>query len=449
VSAILTLNCKAELISSDRTLLALVLYRYMDALLALFIPLLVAYLVVRVLPMRPFASPGTLVAPISPGAAFIHHTSPVALSSILRVLPSFSSSQSWTLFPAMPRPSLPRAQMRLLRDIGYEEKLKRGRQCGEANARVVGWIGDVVRAQLSEQPPSRPWSWWRELWGSGDDDLSDVGRIREALRHIVRDWSEEGRKEREKVFAPILDALALLGPGTRRILIPGCGLGRLAYEVARMDATWEVTAIEMSPYMNIVRRVILPPDGPSIDGQHTMYPYSWWWSHQRNTENLFRPVSFPDTKPTRMPNLEFEEGDFLQHRDDSFLSPLAPDPLAIALPSPPFSPFSRGYDTIVTLFFIDALPNVVRTISQIYSLLRPGGVWINLGPLLYGVGGKADQRVELTLDEVVGVAEAVGFEFKRVDGDRKTRTIECEYTCDDRAMMHWLYQAEHWVAHKV
>ncbi|KAF8899721.1 N2227-like protein-domain-containing protein [Mucidula mucida] len=115
-----------------------------------------------------------------------------------------------------------------------------------------------------------------------------------------------------------------------------------------------------------------------------------------------------------------------------------------------------GYDYIVTLFFIDALLNPVRTLAHIYSLLASGGVWINLGPLLYGTGGQ--ERVELSLDEVLAVAESLGFEFDDMrqygfqendaQGKQRTTTVNCEYTCDDRAMMRWVYGAEMWVARK-
>ena len=57
--------------------------------------------------------------------------------------------------------------------------------------------------------------------------------------------------------------------------------------------------------------------------------------------------------------------------------------------------------------------------------------------------------MELSLEEVLSLAEMIGFELHR-EGDemRWSRTVECEYTADRRAMMKWLYQAEFWVATK-
>jgi len=51
--------------------------------------------------------------------------------------------------------------------------------------------------------------------------------------------------------------------------------------------------------------------------------------------------------------------------------------------------FSKGgqeagaWDAVLTQFFIDTAANVIEYLECIWEMLRPGGVWINLGPLLY------------------------------------------------------------------
>lgn len=72
--------------------------------------------------------------------------------------------------------------------------------------------------------------------GRSDRDSAQE-KVRSTLRSFVRDWSEEGRTEREACYVPCLDALERLWPergerGGKKVLIPGCGLGRLAMEVA-------------------------------------------------------------------------------------------------------------------------------------------------------------------------------------------------------------------------
>ena len=107
---------------------------------------------------------------------------------------------------------------------------------------------------------------------------------------------------------------------------------------------------------------------------------------------------------------------------------------------------SAGWPYIVTLFFIDTSLNVIKTIQHIYSLLDAGGVWINLGPLLWTSSGVA---LELSLDEVIQVIKLVGFELLPVDETGEmVKMVECEYTSDSEAMMRWLYKAAFWIAKK-
>jgi carnosine N-methyltransferase len=155
---------------------------------------------------------------------------------------------------------------------------------------------------------------------------------------------------------------------------------------------------------------------------HTVRPFAHWFSHQRTADSVFRSIPFPDVVPRLSSNFHLIERDFL----------------ALTAPSTP--PF-RGYHNITTLFFIDTSLNIIETIEHIFALLRPGGTWINFGPLLWSGGAQA--KAELSLEEVISLAEAVGFIFERA-----SRTMDCEYTADSRAMIQWIYKAEFWVARK-
>lgn len=189
--------------------------------------------------------------------------------------------------------------------------------------------------------------------------------------------------------------------------------------------------------MTLSLRSLLSPTATSTINQHTIHPYAHWFSHQRTTTNLFRTVSFPDALPRLSPTFDLSEGDFFK---------LQPPPRGGDAESD-----DAGYDFIVTLFFIDTSLNIIRTLEHIYTLLRPGGKWINLGPLLWTGGG--EPSLELSLDEVLQVAKEVGFDVTGTveggaEGSGVRRTVECEYTADPRAMMRWFYQAEFWVATK-
>jgi carnosine N-methyltransferase len=109
-----------------------------------------------------------------------------------------------------------------------------------------------------------------------------------------------------------------------------------------------------------------------------------------------------------------------------------------------------GYSCVITLFFIDTSPNVLSTLQQIYRLLRPGGIWINLGPLLWPV----EAKLEPCLEEVwamcrnAGFEPAVGEDGEEDTSEYRSRRVPCEYTRDKGAMMRWVYEAEFWAMKK-
>lgn len=210
-----------------------------------------------------------------------------------------------------------------------------------------------------------------------------------------------------------------------------CSVGRVTCTEIRVPSGFQTTANELSFFMNLALRFLLSPSHTHRPKQHVLQPYASWFSHQRKTDTLFRKISFPDVIPRLSDNFALAERDFLSLRA---------------------SEGTPGYDFVVTLFFIDTSLNAIETLEHIYTLLRPGGQWINLGPLLWTSGGQAS--VELSLEEVLKLAEAVGFGVTGAgtgdvdSGPTRRRTVECEYTADQTAMMRWLYKAEFWVATK-
>ena len=67
----------------------------------------------------------------------------------------------------------------------------------------------------------------------------DLDKVRSTIKQFVRDWSQEGTLEREAAYDPILEALenafkhvSSAHRNQLRVLVPGAGLGRLAFEIA-------------------------------------------------------------------------------------------------------------------------------------------------------------------------------------------------------------------------
>lgn len=182
--------------------------------------------------------------------------------------------------------------------------------------------------------------------------------------------------------------------------------------------------------MSLGLRFLLHPSTTSKVYQHIIHPFSHRFTNQRSNDLLFRSIRFPDVIPRYSSHFTLAEGDFLHQTP------------------PERENGESGYDFIVTQFFIDTGHNVVATLSQIHSLLRPGGTWINLGPLLWAGGGTV--MLELSLDEVLEVARGVGFEILGQEQGKtfQQRTVACEYTADKLGTFQRIYHAEFWVARK-
>lgn len=190
------------------------------------------------------------------------------------------------------------------------------------------------------------------------------------------------------LFPPILNALRReFSDETmrreRKVLLPGCGLARLAYEISlqgelesgfrfwsrayitsRQVSTRKQTTVRLSfvrhpagkesdsahpqpaptdsHFMNLGISLIF--QHTRVANQYEAAPYLHSFSHHRSSEKMLRTVSFPDVVPDRDATLTFTPGDFLElYRAQA------------------------THDAVVTLFFID-------TVLSNFSLF-PASAW--------------------------------------------------------------------------
>ncbi|GAA5880897.1 hypothetical protein JCM3774_003236 [Rhodotorula dairenensis] len=312
-------------------------------------------------------------------------------------------SRKWLAFNRMPA-----KQRQLGLRLDWPATLKQAQDAVELNAIVTDELAALAYEQARRE--GVPMGLRSRL--SRED-----GRVVETLKHFVRDWSQAGKAERDVLFPPILEALAhKFGDEAKRrdrkVLLPGCGLARLAYEISLQGFRTE--ANDYSHFMNIGSSLIF--EHTRIVNQYKIAPYTHCFSHHRSSKSMLRTVSFPDTVPDRTTSLAFAPGDFLElYRS------------------------AATHDAVVTLFFIDTAANLVSYLETLYGLLKPGGIWINLGPLLY----YGNPAMELSLKDVLQLTKLIGF---TVEEQREIK--QARYTADVDGMYTFAYDCAFWVARK-
>ena len=238
----------------------------------------------------------------------------------------------------------------------------------------------------------------------------DYENLRSTLRQLVREWSVEGSIERSACFDPILEVMQSRfteeARNSKKVLVPGAGLGRLAWEINRLG--FHVQGNDFSLYMLLTSQFILNFCPKAF--KHPIYPFSYPLSNHLTSDQSLRQILIPDVgiepsvdgKDKILGDFSMTAGDFIEiySRQEEF----------------------EAWDCVVTCFFLDTAQNLINYLRVIYSVLRPGGLWINHGPLQYHFEGAPEMSIELTWEEVHQVAERVGFEFSLIKTDGPPQT---------------------------
>ncbi|KAJ3192735.1 hypothetical protein HK101_006029 [Irineochytrium annulatum] len=314
--------------------------------------------------------------------AFLNYPSHTALAAKKR-------RKDWCSIPAAHRALAPGYGLRL---DAVDEKIKRNGEFLRAIVMAQEGTDDINEIEASQQNGANS--------AKADTVMeSDMDKVRSTLRQFVRDWSEDGRPERDATYKPILDALKdrfkdvrPADRGTISVLVPGAGLGRLCYDIVAQGFT--VQGNEFSFYMLLASNFIL--NTVKSVGKHEIFPWIHTFSNQVSGKTQAAAVKIPDIVPEAIPakaDFSMVAGDFLEVYSH-------PDQLG-------------AWDVIVTCYFIDTAKNIIHYLEVISKALKAGGTWINLGPLLYHFEGmKTEISIDLSLDEVKDVAKKFGFVFE-------------------------------------
>jgi hypothetical protein len=176
-------------------------------------------------------------------------------------------------------------------------------------------------------------------------------------------------------------------------------------------------------YMNVAYRFVETRDTAR---SFALHPFIDGLSHHARTSEMLREITVPNNLLD--PSVLLVEGDF----------------------NTAFADQGGQYDIVVTHFFIDTARNLLTYFDTIQFLLKPGGKWLNFGPLLYGTG----PFIQLSLDEIIAVVEEMGFEFEDIGDicgsltfeDKKIRSTEAGYGFNSKALTKNAYSAQVWVA---
>ncbi|CAB1422739.1 unnamed protein product [Pleuronectes platessa] len=254
----------------------------------------------------------------------------------------------------------------------------------------------------------------------------DMDKLKSTIKQFVRDWSDEGQAERDSCYRPIIQEIQRLFPCDQydvskvSVLIPGAGLGRLAWEIASLGYICQGN--EWSLFMLFSSNFVL--NRCEQVNTLTLYPWIHQFSNNKKSSDQTRPIRFPDVNPQSLPlTAEFSmvAGDFVEVYTDT-----------------------DSWDCVATCFFIDTAHNVIEYVETIWKILKPGGVWINLGPLLYHFENMADElSVELSYEDIRTAMVKFGFHI-----EVEKESMQTTYTENDRSMLRYVYDCVFFVARK-
>lgn len=354
--------------------------------------------------------------------------------------------------------ALPTSQWQMLAKppFAFLETLDRVDDAIDQNADLAS---EILKAGLLsfglDLEPVDPNMDWR-----GAATPSDMDKVRTTIRQFYRDWSAEGMIERSTCYDPVMkDLIDKFGeyPHKKRIkvLVPGAGLGRLVFELCLRG--YAVEGNEISYHQLLASNWVL--NFAKHAKQFDLYPFVMDFSNLISRESQMRMFKIPDIHPgTELGTAS----------DDPRTHSCGPMDMTAAdfLVLYGDEKHKHMFDVVVTVFFIDTAPNVLRYIEVIRHCLTHGGIWINLGPLLWHFAERGPSSLEeddkekrrkqnngiaepggmeLTAEETILLVTKSGFAVEKYEIEE----ARSGYIHNPDSMLQNKYRSAHWVARKI
>ena len=298
----------------------------------------------------------------------------------------------------------------------------------------------------------------------------DFSKASSTLRHLHREWSQEGNVERSACFKPLTEYLKDHFKDIPRrewhkirILNPGCGLGRFVFDLACMG--FEAEGCEISYHMLIGSMHMM--NFVARAEQYQIHPFALQGTNHLTHANRVRHIKVPDIYP---------RDELMEAANYSAV----PGSERLGISSGDFSvvykqeEYMGRYDVVATIFFLDTAKNPLSYIETVANCLKPGGIWMNLGPLKwhfepwehakreehhthstsadvidnnhedYGIANPG--VVLLAEEDILTLLAKYGFEMLKYEGIEAHPT---GYIHDQRSMETNMFFPSFWVAKKI
>jgi carnosine N-methyltransferase len=276
--------------------------------------------------------------------------------------------------------------------------------------------------------------------------------------------------------------------------IPGSGLSRLAYNLAAAGFTVEATDVSYIQLLAtnfilsrtndgngrcVENTTVADMNTEAAQSNFQVYPFATQFSNHEKMDDQFAHYQIPDEYPAKYfgesPVLDIESGllTFKTNRLTLSAKDFNKD----------FDDASSigAYDAVATIFFVDTAKNFMEYARVVQRLLKSGGIWINVGPLLWncyelGPGGRRegdvdtdedsrtriqsaveakggldvdvgknwDPKIELSNEEVLKLLPKMGFKVRK----REILPHKAGYIQDPASMMQSKYRLAHWLVEK-
>ena len=244
----------------------------------------------------------------------------------------------------------------------------------------------------------------------------------QVIHHTARDWTVGAAPCRDETILWIVRAIVQYytrdggsndGRNDLRVLIPGAGLGRLAYEVATCKdlivkgVVPHVEANDSSVTMifaaqNVIKMLQQQYQHQQEENrqlQSAIYPFlSDLQVNEIDARKRFEMEVFPDEHAVDSykcyhdltgthPNLSFTVGDFVSTYSQQSKQ--------------------NQYDVVATSFFIDTATNIYEYIYIMKHMLDTNGVWVNCGPVQW----HPCALLRPTVEQLKDMLQVAGFEL--------------------------------------